>query len=332
MIEEASKLCFQRSYSEGVEFPKHEIIGVILKIFNETSLYTSIVEKISLETNLSSVNITALIDKWLKLGIIETFDASVPENEKYQRQINFFDALSPLNNYSQNALRQKKLKHLHIVIIGIGGIGNYAALSYVAMGIGKLTIIDGDKVESSNLSRQVLFKEDSIGKLKTEAAISELTKIDPLCELNQYSIHVGTKNELEDVLRKIEPFDFLFLSADKPMALPYWADELSVKLNFSFTSCSYQSYTGLVGPILTPSGKRYDQIVKKDSKVLENQSAYTEIVNQKFKHPSSSPSNAILANIAVLESMKVLLNLGDTNLLERRAVFNLKDLTIAYEV
>ena len=72
---------------------------------------------------------------------------------------------------------QAKLKASHIAIIGAGGIGCPAITYLAAAGIGKLTIIDHDVVELSNLQRQPLFTDDDVGSLKAEVAAEAARRI-----------------------------------------------------------------------------------------------------------------------------------------------------------
>jgi molybdopterin/thiamine biosynthesis adenylyltransferase len=74
---------------------------------------------------------------------------------------------------------QAKLVQSHVVLVGMGGIGS-PALQYLAgAGIGRLTLIDDDVVEASNLQRQTIFSTSDIGRPKAEAAASWLAAFDP---------------------------------------------------------------------------------------------------------------------------------------------------------
>ena len=74
---------------------------------------------------------------------------------------------------------QKKLFKSNILIIGAGGLGSPIAFYLAAMGIGKIGIVDKDKVEVSNLSRQIIFSNNDIGKSKSLIAIKKISKINP---------------------------------------------------------------------------------------------------------------------------------------------------------
>ena len=67
---------------------------------------------------------------------------------------------------------QLKLKNAKICVVGVGGLGNPIATRLVAMGIGKIRIVDRDVIELSNLHRQTMFDESDIGQIKVEAARS----------------------------------------------------------------------------------------------------------------------------------------------------------------
>src|ERR1051325_6993770 len=71
---------------------------------------------------------------------------------------------------------QEKLKASRILIIGTGGLGSPAALYLAAAGIGTIGLIDFDNVDASNLQRQILFNEDSVGKPKIQEAKKRLTE------------------------------------------------------------------------------------------------------------------------------------------------------------
>jgi adenylyltransferase/sulfurtransferase len=72
---------------------------------------------------------------------------------------------------------QEKLKMSHVIIAGSGGLGSPAALYLVAAGVGTIRIIDNDRVELSNLNRQILHWDGDIGKSKTSSALEKLSQI-----------------------------------------------------------------------------------------------------------------------------------------------------------
>jgi molybdopterin/thiamine biosynthesis adenylyltransferase len=92
---------------------------------------------------------------------------------------------------------QKKLIDSHIAIVGIGGLGCASATYLAAAGVGRITIIDFDVVEMSNLNRQVLYWEDEIGEKKVFVAQRKLAKLNPHAEIIPICDKVTEKNVSE---------------------------------------------------------------------------------------------------------------------------------------
>jgi adenylyltransferase/sulfurtransferase len=92
---------------------------------------------------------------------------SKSESERYQRQLQV------------EGWDQEKLKKARVLIVGTGGLGGISATYLAAAGVGLLCICDGDKVEMSNLNRQVLFTTEDIGKSKAVLAAKRLSVQNP---------------------------------------------------------------------------------------------------------------------------------------------------------
>ena len=79
--------------------------------------------------------------------------------------------------------KQEQLKKGRVLVIGAGGLGCPALLYLAAAGVGKIVIVDADRVDVSNLQRQVLFLGEDAGRLKVEAAAQRLKALNPLVEI-----------------------------------------------------------------------------------------------------------------------------------------------------
>jgi molybdopterin-synthase adenylyltransferase len=77
---------------------------------------------------------------------------------------------------------QVALTKAHVVLIGCGGIGSPALQYLAAAGIGRLTLIDSDTVEESNLQRQTIFTPADVGRPKAEVAAQWVARFDPAIE------------------------------------------------------------------------------------------------------------------------------------------------------
>jgi len=78
---------------------------------------------------------------------------------------------------------QEALKAARVLVIGLGGLGCAAAQYLAAAGVGQLTLLDGDKVEHSNLARQVLHQDERVGHYKVHSAVTALRALNPHVQL-----------------------------------------------------------------------------------------------------------------------------------------------------
>lgn len=76
-----------------------------------------------------------------------------------------------------------RLKRARVLIVGIGGVGGYAAEALARAGVGDLTLVDMDRVAPSNLNRQIIATESTLGKLKVEVMMQRIVDINPACKV-----------------------------------------------------------------------------------------------------------------------------------------------------
>jgi len=110
---------------------------------------------------------------------------------------------SQLLRYSRHILlselgvdAQERFRASHAAIVGIGGLGNPVAQYLAAAGVGTLTLVDADKVDLTNLQRQILFDTTSVGRAKVEAAQARIAAINPEVRVVVVPERVG-RTELE---------------------------------------------------------------------------------------------------------------------------------------
>jgi adenylyltransferase/sulfurtransferase len=104
---------------------------------------------------------------------------------RYERQILYTD-------FGEEG--QERLKQSHIVVAGLGGLGCAASLYLTCAGIGHVTLIDCDRVELSNLNRQVLHYEEDIGSEKPFSAVQKLAKLNSSIEITPVFKKITERN------------------------------------------------------------------------------------------------------------------------------------------
>lgn len=104
-----------------------------------------------------------------------------------------------------------KLGKAHILVVGLGGVGAYAAESLCRAGIGEMTIVDGDFIHSSNKNRQLAAMESTMGKPKAEIIGNRLTDINPELKLHIIPLYIKDDRMIE-ILDK--PYDYIVDAID----------------------------------------------------------------------------------------------------------------------
>ena len=102
---------------------------------------------------------------------------TIKDKKRYSRHI-LLDEVGELG--------QQKLKSAKVLVIGCGGLGCPILQYLAAAGIGKLGIIDDDRVDIRNLQRQILFTENHVGTLKVEAAKEVLSRLNSQLKIETY--------------------------------------------------------------------------------------------------------------------------------------------------
>ena len=105
---------------------------------------------------------------------------------------------------------QEKLLTARVLIIGMGGLGCPVALYLAGAGIGQLTIADFDQVDPSNLHRQVLYRSSDVGRAKVDAAVDQLTALNPEIKLTALASEMTSDN----LLAAIQAVDLVVDASD----------------------------------------------------------------------------------------------------------------------
>lgn len=106
----------------------------------------------------------------------------------------------------------EKIQKSHVLIIGLGGVGSWVAEALARSGVGKLTLVDPDSVCISNINRQIIALDSTVGVSKVLAAKQRILDINPLC-----SVDIFEDFFCEDTINEIfkQDYDFAFDGIDR---------------------------------------------------------------------------------------------------------------------
>ena len=136
---------------------------------------------------------------------------------------------------------QIRLKNSSVIFIGAGGLGSTAIMYIAAAGIGKIGIADNDKVEISNLQRQVIHNNSEIGNYKTDSAERRIKELNPHCKVKTFTTRINNKNAI-DILSQ---FDIICDCSDN-FGTRYLINDACLILNKPLIYGSVQGFEGQV--------------------------------------------------------------------------------------
>lgn len=87
-----------------------------------------------------------------------------------------------------------KIKNLKVLIIGVGGVGGYAAESLARCGVSNITIVDYDRIDITNINRQIIALHSTIGKKKVDVLSTRIKDINPNCQVKTYDLFIDSSN------------------------------------------------------------------------------------------------------------------------------------------
>ena len=141
--------------------------------------------------------------------------------ERYSRQIMVPDL---------GGKAQMRLREARVLVIGAGGLGSPAAFYLAAAGIGTLGIVDPDKVELSNLQRQILHATADIGQQKVDSAKATLTQLNPDVEVKTYPVRFDDSNAGEIAA----DYQFIVDGSDN-FDTKFLVNDIAIKLGIAFS-------------------------------------------------------------------------------------------------
>ncbi len=194
---------------------------------------------------------------------------------------------------------QQQLQNAHVVIMGLGGLGSPAALYLAASGVGTLTLVDFDTVDSSNLQRQIVHNTGSIGTGKAESAKATLLTINP-----EITIHCINKKLSLGKLEALFDNASCVIDATDNFATRFLINRACVTKKTALISAAAIQYEGQISVFdLTQS----------------NSACYACLYTEGGEENTNCSDNGILAPVVgilgsmqALEAIKLICKLGET--------------------
>ena len=147
---------------------------------------------------------------------------------------------------------QERIKAARVLVVGAGGLGSPASLYLAAAGIGTLGVIDHDRIELSNLQRQVLFSTASVGTSKASAARDRLLSLNPEISVPAHELELHADNAIQVV----EQYDLVIDGSDR-LATRYLVNDVCVLLHKPLVSAAIHRFEGQAMTYVPAQGPCY---------------------------------------------------------------------------
>ena len=193
---------------------------------------------------------------------------------------------------------QARLLESKVLMLGAGGLGSPAALYLAAAGVGTIGIVDMDEVDESNLQRQILHNLDRVGLRKVESAKQTINRLNPDVKVNTYDTRLDASN----IMEIISGYDVIVDGADN-FPSRYLLNDASVKLGIPVVHGSIFRFEGMVSVFHPTEGPTYRDMVPEPPPA--------ELAPSCAEAGVLGVLPGIIGSIQALETLKVLLGLGD---------------------
>jgi molybdopterin-synthase adenylyltransferase len=192
-----------------------------------------------------------LIVQLEELDVVEDAadDERVPpaELERFDRQLRYFSDMSTRVAPSEC---QERLREAKIAVLGVGGLGGWSAWALACVGVGEMWLIDGDRVELSNLNRQILYTEADVGELKVERAAARLAAFNSGMKITAEARRLESE---EDIAEFIAGSDVVIDAADWPAHdIERWCNAACFAAGIPYITMSHFPPIARVGPLYVP--------------------------------------------------------------------------------
>jgi len=176
-------------------------------------------------------------------------DELLPAGElaRFDRQLRYFSDIGDGLTPSQC---QERLREAKVAVLGVGGLGGWSAWALACTGVGEMWMIDSDRVEISNLNRQILYTEADLGLLKVECAAARLRAFNSAVKITTEARRLESQ---EDIAEFIAGSDVVIDAADWPAHdIEHWCNSACFEAGIPYITMSHFPPIARVGPLYVP--------------------------------------------------------------------------------
>lgn len=210
---------------------------------------------------------------------------------------------------------QQSISGKTVAVVGCGGIGNVVSVLLATGGVGKFILIDSDRIELSNLGRQIMFKETDCDKHKTTVLAEALKERASHIKITEIRDFINESN-----IHTLKDADFILISGDQGSILDL-INSFGIEHDIPFMNVGYVEDIAVWGPLVIPRKSgcyQCKQHLVNFSDLSKDQIDKCREINKGYQSPSIGPINMMASSFATLDILKFLGNFGQIQSLNTR--------------
>jgi molybdopterin-synthase adenylyltransferase len=247
---------------------------------------------------------------------------------RFDRQLRYFSDVTEGPAPSQC---QGSLEDARVAVLGVGGLGGWSALALTCCGIGEMLLVDFDRVELTNLNRQVLYSEADIGRPKAAAAAERLASFNSRMRLEAIDKRLGNE---ADVAAAIEGYDIVIDAVDWPAHdIEHWINSACFATGTPYIAMSHSPPVARIGPFYVPG--RTGCYACQELAYRRSYPLFDLVVEQRRGKGSPAgtlgPACGLIGNLIALDILHYLTGLSEPSTLGVSHVYDLQTMKLARE-
>ncbi len=251
------------------------------------------------------------------------------ERARFDRQLRYFSDLAAPGQGA--AEHHERVRSSRVCLLGLGGLGSWAAYALACLGVGELVLVDGDVVEESNFNRQILYRERDVGRPKAAAAAAAIAEFNSATSLVPIERRLEGPEAIASVVRGS---DFVVNAADWPAHdIERWANRACFATGVPTITMSHAPPVARVGPLYAPG--RTGCFECQERSYRRSFPLYDEIVDQRrgklSAAPTLGPVCAFVGGQVALEALHLLTGLCPPATLGMAHLYDLRTMEVTRE-
>jgi bacteriocin biosynthesis cyclodehydratase domain-containing protein len=288
-------------------------------------------ELASAASAVDAATLAEAVDALARLGLLEDDPGEAERllgaeaRVRYDRQLAYLSDLVP----GRAAELQARLGGAAVTVVGVGGIGTWTAAALAAAGIGRLTLVDDDRIDLPNLNRQVLYRRSDVGRLKVDVAADALAAFNPALEIVPVARRVDGPQAAADV---IAGADVVVEAADwPPYELSRWLDAACRAAGAARIAAGQIPPRVRIGPTYLPDG-RTGCVECQERAARREHPLFDEVVALRRKRQTVAatlgPASAIVGGALAMETLHLLTGAAEPATLGAAVILDLRDFSV----